>query len=154
MSSKSKDEIREKLANVGDFLNMQSVIPGEDTLSWAANCIKSYLEGKETSLDHAFGLHSSKGGAKPNKSSKHDDWVADALKLVLTKTPVGQKWPSTTDLAKIGRFCRPEWKDKENTEDHVIASELKHILSQYKSTAINQLSNKIEVTDILNKTEE
>ena len=154
MDLKPEDEIREKLANVGDFLNMQSVIPGEDTLSWAADCIKSYLEGKEKSLDHAFGLHSNKGGTKSNKSSKYDDWVADALKLVLTKTPVGQKWPSTKELAKIGRFCRPEWKNKEDTEDHVIASELKHILSQYKSTAINQLSNKIKVTDILNKTEE
>lgn len=154
MSSKSEDEIIEKLANVGDFLNMQSVIPGEDTLSWAADCIKSYLEGKEESLDHAFGLSSNKGETKPNKSSNHDDWIADALKLVLTKTPIGQKWPSTKELAKIGRFCRPEWKDKENTEDSVIASELKHILSQYKSTAVNQLSNKIEVTDILNKTEE
>ena len=154
MSPKPEDEIREKLANVGDFLNMQSIIPGEDTLSWAADCIKSYLEGKEESLDHAFGLNSSKRGQKPNKSSKHDDWVADALKLVLTKTPVGQKWPSTKELAKIGRFCRPEWKDKENTDDHAIASELKSILTQYKSAAINQLSNKIEVTDISNKTEE
>ncbi len=154
MSPKSEDEIKEKLANVGDFLNMQSVLPGEDTLSWAADCIKSYLGGKEKSLDHAFGLHSSKQRSTPNKSSKHDDWVADALKLVLTKTPVGQKWPSTEELAKIGRFCRPEWKNKEDIEDHSIASELKHILSRYKSTAINQLSNKIEITDILNKTEE
>jgi hypothetical protein len=117
MKPKNKDEIREKLANVVDFLNMQSIIPGEDTLSWAADCIKSYLEGKEKSLDHAFGLRSSNKGQKQMKPSKHDNWVADALKLVLTKTPEGKPWPDIKELAKIGRFCGLGGGNQEDAED-------------------------------------
>jgi hypothetical protein len=59
MKPKSKEEIQENLASVGTFLSMQStLLPGEDTLSWAAECIRSYVEGKEKSLDLAFGLRS------------------------------------------------------------------------------------------------
>jgi len=53
MKPKSKEEIQENLASVGTFLSMHSaLLPGEDAISWAAECIRSYVEGKEKSLDH------------------------------------------------------------------------------------------------------
>lgn len=84
MRPKNKDEVREKLVSLGNFLNMQSVLAesvlrGQDTLTWAADCIQSYLDGKEKTLDHAFGLRSSKRGPKPMESGEHDDWVVNAM---------------------------------------------------------------------------
>lgn len=107
MKTKSKEEIQENLASVGTFLNMQSaLLPGEDTLSWAAECIRSYVEGKEKSLGLAFGLRSAeKEMPEPAiPSGNHDDWIATALRMVISKTPAGKEWPVTKELADIGRF--------------------------------------------------
>jgi len=157
MKPKSKEEIQENLASVGTFLNMQStLLPGEDTLSWAAGCIRSYVEGKEKSLDLAFGLHSTEkekpGPAAP--SGKHDNWIATALRLVISKTPAGKEWPVTKDLADIGRFCGLGEKNINDADDESIASELKRILALYDSIAIEQLSKKIKITEVLNKAED
>tara|TARA_B100000686_G_scaffold327967_1_gene387429 strand:+ start:10839 stop:11330 length:492 start_codon:yes stop_codon:yes gene_type:complete len=152
MTTKNKKQIQDDLASVGAFLSMQSsLLPGEDSLSWAAECIQSYVEGKEKSLDQAFGLP----GAKKEKpelvvpSNKNNDWIATALRLVISKTPTGKEWPTTKDLANIGRFCGLEDKDNDK-DDESIASELKNILAEYDSFAIEQLSKKIEITEILN----
>ena len=157
MKPKSKEEIQENLASVGTFLSMQSaLLPGEDTLSWAAECIRSFVEGKEKSLDLAFGLRSTER-EKPEPavpSGKHDDWIATALRLVISKTPAGKEWPVTKDLADIGRFCGLGENNNNNTEDESIASELKRILALYDSIAIEQLSKKIKITGILNKDED
>ncbi len=153
MKSKSKDEIQENLASVGTFLSMQStLLPGEDSLSWAAECIRSYIEGKEKSLDQAFGLRSTEiENPEPTKPSrKHDNWIATALRLVISKTPDGKEWPDTKDLADIGRFCGLGESIKD-TNDESIASELKHILALYDSMAIEQLSKKIKITEVLNE---
>ena len=154
MKPKNKEEIQESLASVGTFLSMQSsILPGEDTLSWAADCIQSYVEGKEKSLDLAFGL----SGAKKIKSAsadvppgEHDDWIATALRLVISKTPADKEWPVTKDLADIGRFCGLG-EENNDTDDESIATELKRILALYDSIAIEQLGKKIEITEILNK---
>ena len=154
MKPKSKEEIQESLSSVGIFLSMQSsLLPGEDTLSWAADCIQSYVEGKEKSLDLAFGL----SGAKKVKSAsagvppgEHDDWIATALRLVISKTPADKEWPVTKDLADIGRFCGLG-EENNDTDDESIATELKRILALYDSIAIEQLGKKIEITEILNK---
>jgi len=154
MKPKSKEEIQENLASVGTFLSMQSsLLPGEDTLSWAANCIQSYVEGKEKSLDLAFGLRGAekvklKPAAVP--SGEHDDWIATALRLVILKTPADKEWPVTKDLADIGRFCGLGEKNND-TDDESIATELKRILALYDSIAIEQLGKKIEITEVLNK---
>ena len=153
MKSKSKNEIQENLASVGTFLSMQStLLPGEDSLSWAAECIRSYIEGKEKSLDQAFGLCSTEienpESTKP--SGKHDNWIATALRLVISKTPEGKEWPDTKDLADIGRFCGLGENIKD-TSDEYIASELKRILALYDSMAIEQLSKKIKITEVLNE---
>jgi hypothetical protein len=154
MKPKSKEEIQENLASVGTFLSMQSaLLPGEDTLSWAAGCIRLYVEGKEKSLDLAFGLRSTER-EKPEPavpSGKHDDWIATALRLVISKTPAGKEWPVTKDLADIGRFCGLGEKNNNDTDDESIASELKRILALYDSIAIEQLGKKIKITEILNK---
>ncbi len=156
MRPKSKEEIQENLASVGTFLSMQSaLLPGEDTLSWAAGCIRSYVEGKEKSLDLAFGLRSTER-EKPKPavpSGKHDDWIATALRLVISKTPAGKEWPVTKDLADIGRFCGLGEKNND-TDDESIASELKRILALYDSIAIEQLAKKIKITEVLNKAED
>lgn len=157
MKSKRKNEIQKKLASVEAFLTMQSaLLPREDTLSWAGDCIRSYLEGREKSLDEAFGLQEKKEEASHPvmPSGKQDDWVATALRLIISKTPEGKEWPSTKDLADIGRFCGLGGKNDKNTDDAAIASELKHILAQYDSIAIEQLSHKVKITEILSKTEE
>ena len=126
MKPKSKEEIQENLASVGTFLSMQSaLLPGEDTLSWAAGCIRSYVEGKEKSLDLAFGLRSTER-EKPEPavpSGKHNDWIATALRLVISKTPAGKEWPVTKDLADIGRCCGWGEKKYNDTDDEAIASE-------------------------------
>jgi hypothetical protein len=157
MKPKSKEEIQENLASVETFLSMQSaLLPGEDTLSWAAGCIRSYVEGKEKSLDLAFGLRSIER-EKPEPavpSGKHDDWIATALRLVISKTPAGKEWPVTKDLADIGRFCGLGEKNNTDTDDESIASELKRILALYDSIAIEQLGKKIKITEILNKAED
>ena len=157
MKPKSKEEIQENLASVGTFLSMHStLLPGEDTLSWAAECIRSYVEGKEKSLDLAFGLRSAERG-KPEPavpSGKHDDWIATALRLVISKTPAGEEWPVTKDLADIGRFCGLGEKNNNDTDDGSIASELKRILALYDSIAIEQLGEKIKITEVLNKAED
>lgn len=157
MKPKSKEKIQENLASVGTFLSMQStLLPGEDTLSWAAECIRSYVEGKEKSLDLAFGLRSTER-EKPEPavpSGKHDDWIATALRLVISKTPAGKEWPVTKDLADIGRFCGLGEKNKNDTDDDSIASELKRILALYDSIAIEQLGEKIKITEVLNKAED
>ena len=156
MKPKSKKEIQENLASVGTFLSMQSaLLPGEDTLSWAAGCIRSYVEGKEKSLDLAFGLRSTER-EKPEPavpSGKHDDWIATALRLVISKTPAEKEWPVTKDLADIGRFCGLGEKNKD-ADDESIASELKRILALYDSIAIEQLAKKIKITEVLNKAED
>ena len=153
MKPKSKEEIQESLTSVGTFLSMQSsLLPGDDALSWAADCIQSYVEGKEKSLDLAFGLRSTEevkpGAATP--SGEHDDWIATALRLVISKTPADEEWPITKDLADIGRFCGLGEKNND-TDDESIATELKRILALYDSIAIEQLGKKIEITEILNK---
>lgn len=86
------------------------------------------------------------------ESGEHDDWVVSALLSVNEATPEGKKWPDTKTLAKIGRYYGLGGKDFKNAADHGIASELKRILTRYNSIAINQLSNKIEITDILEET--
>jgi len=153
MKPKSKEEIQENLASVGTFLSMQSsLLPGEDTLSWAADCIQSYVEGKEKSLDLAFGLRSAeKVKSEPAGAplGEHDDWIATALRLVISKTPADKEWPVTKDLADIGRFCG--LGEANNDTDDDIATELKRILALYDSIAIEQLGKKIEITEILNK---
>ena len=154
MKPKNKQEIQEDLASVGTFLNMQSsLLPGEDTLSWAADCIQSYVEGKEKSLDLAFGLRGAEE-VKPEPagapSGEHDDWIATALRLVISKTPADKEWPVTKDLADIGRFCGLG-EENNDTDDESIAAELKRILALYDSIAIEQLGKKIEITEILNK---
>ena len=157
MKPKSKEEIQENLASVGTFLSMQSaLLPGEDALSWAAECIRSYVEGKEKSLDLAFGLRSTerKKSEPTVPSGKHDDWIATALRLVISKTPAGKEWPVTKDLADIGRFCGLGEKNGTDTDDESIASELKRILALYDSIAIEQLAKKINITEVLNKTED
>jgi hypothetical protein len=154
MKPKSKEEIQEGLASVGTFLSMQSsLLPGENTLSWAADCIQSYVEGKEKSLDLAFGLRDAekvKSGPAGVPSGEHDDWIATALRLVISKTPADKEWPVTKDLADIGRFCGLGGKENNDTDDD-IATELKRILALYDSIAIEQLGKKIEITEILNK---
>ena len=157
MKPKSKEEIQEDLASVGTFLSMQStLLPGEDTLSWAAGCIRSYVEGKEKSLDLAFGLRSTEGKKSEPAvpSGKHDDWIATALRLVISKTPAGKEWPATKDLADIGRFCGLEEKNGTDTDDESMASELKRILALYDSIAIEQLGKKIKITEVLNQAED
>ena len=154
MKPKSKQEIQEDLASVGTFLSMQSsLLPGDDTLSWAADCIQSYVEGKEKSLDLAFGLRGTeevKPGPAGTPSGEHDDWIATALRLVISKTPADKEWPVTKDLADIGRFCGLG-EENNDTDDEFIATELKRILALYDSIAIEQLGKKIEITEILNK---
>ncbi len=157
MKPKSKEEIQENLTSVGTFLSMQSaLLPGEDTLSWAAGCIRSYVEGKEKSLDLAFGLRSTeREKTEPAvPSGKHNDWIATALRLIISKTPAGKEWPVTKDLADIGRFCGLGEKNNNDTDDESIASELKRILAQYDSIAIEQLSKKIKITEVMNETKE
>jgi len=87
-------------------------------------------------------------------SGKHDDWIATALRLVISKTPAGKEWPLTKDLADIGRFCGLGEKNSIDTDDESIASELKSILALYDSIAIEQLSKKIRITEILNDAED
>lgn len=72
MNPNNKDEVQKKLGSVASFLHMHSVLPG-DTLTWAADCIQSYLDGKKETLDHAFGIRSSKRGPKPMESGEHDE---------------------------------------------------------------------------------
>jgi len=155
MKLKSKKEIQKNLASVGTFLSMQSaLLPGEDSLSWAAECIQSYVEGKEKSLDLAFGLlgnERERSETAVPSSNKHDDWIATALRLVILKTPEGKEWPAMKDLADIGRFCGLGEKNKNDRDDESIASELKNILALYDSIAIEQLSKKIKISEILNK---
>ena len=154
MKPKSKNEIQENLASVGTFLSMQSaLLPGEDTLSWAAECIRTYIESNEKSLDQAFGLCSTESEEpEPTVSSgKDDDWIATAFRLVISKTPEGKEWPVTKDLADIGRFCGLRGKNNKDTDDAAIASELKRILTLYDSIAIEQLNKKIKITEILDK---
>ena len=142
MTSKDKDEIRKRLSSLVNFLNMQSLFAG-DNPSWAADCIQSFLDGDEKTLDHAFGLHSSKRGLKPMESGEHDDWVVAAWQQVLSVTPEGKMWPDTKTLAKIGRYFELGEKDNENTEDHIIASELKRTIIQYGPIIVKQLSEEI-----------
>ena len=153
MKPRNKDEVREKLVSLVRSLKKNSTFEG-DTSSWAADCIQTYLARSEKTLDHAFGLRSSKRGPKPMESGEHDDWVLAALLSVNEVTPEGEEWPDTKVLAKIGRFYGLGGEDNENTEDYAIASELKRILARYKSIAINQLINKIEITDISDETKE
>mgnify|MGYP003327153070 CR=1 FL=1 len=157
MKPKNREEIQENLASVGTFLSMQSsLLPGEDALSWAASCIQSYVEGREKSLDRAFGLRGAekiKPGPTGAPPGEHDDWIATALRLVISKTPADKEWPVTKDLADIGRFCglkRGGGEKNNDTDDESIATELKRILALYDSIAIEKLGKKIEITEILN----
>lgn len=160
MKPKNREEIQENLASVGTFLSMQSsLLPGEDALSWAASCIQSYVEGREESLDLAFGLRNPekvKPGPAGLPSGEHDDWIATALRLVISKTPANKEWPATKDLADIGRFCGlgGEGEKNNDTDDKSIATELKRILALYDSIAIEKLGKKIEITEILNTTKD
>jgi hypothetical protein len=74
--------------------------------------------------------------------------------LVISKTPAGKEWPVTKDLADIGRFCGLDEKNQNDTDDDFIASELKRILALYDSIAIEQLGEKIKITEVLNKAED
>ncbi len=160
MKPKNREEIQENLASVGTFLSMQSsLLPGEDALSWAASCIQSYVEGREESLDLAFGLRNPekvKPGPAGLPSGEHNDWIATALRLVISKTPANKEWPATKDLADIGRFCGlgGEGEKNNDTDDKSIATELKRILALYDSIAIEKLGKKIEITEILNTTKD
>ncbi len=61
-------------------------------------------------------------------------------------------WPDTKTLAKIGRYFELGEKDNENTEDHIIASELKRTIIQYGPIIVKQLSEEIIIR--LGETEE
>lgn len=141
MEDKNKD-IKVRLKRVMDFLSKQSTFDG-DSLSWAAHSIKLYLDGSEKTLDHAFGLRSSKTGKKPMESGTHDDWVAAAWCEVVTKTPIGKEYPSTKTMAKIGRYYGLGGKDASMSEDSGIASELKRILTRYRQIIVDQISTEL-----------
>ena len=150
MKPKDKDEIREQLSSLVNFLNMQSLFAGDDP-SWAANCIKSFLDGREKTLDHAFGLRTSKRGPKQMNSGEHDDWVVSAWEEVISVTPKDKKWPDTKTLAKIGRYYGLGGRDSAIADDGGIASELKRILIRYGPIIVKQLSE--EIIERLDETE-
>ena len=144
----SEDKIRDQLTDVMKFLSKQSAFDG-DSLSWAADSIKLYLNGSEKTLDHAFGLRSSKTGKKTIESGTHDDWIAAAWYEVVTKTPIGKEYPSTKTMAEIGRYFGLGGKDASIAEDSGIASELKRILKRYRPIIADQIST--ELSDRLNE---
>lgn len=142
VEASNTDEVRERLNRLMDFLVTQSAFTG-DNLSWAAICIKSYLDGSKKTLDHAFGLRDSKRGPKQMMEGTHDDWVVSAWCEVIGKAPLGKDFPNTATLAKIGRYYGLGGQDSANTEDHAIASELKRILKRYQPIIVKQLSDRI-----------
>lgn len=146
-----EDETRERLAMLSEFLRNQSAFAG-DSLSWAADCIQSFLDGNEQTLDHAFGLKSSKRGPKPMESGAHDDWVVAAWCEVRSATPIGRDKPDTKTLAGIGRKYGLGGRSPEDADDHGIASELQRILDRYQPIITKQLSD--ELTARLNEKEE
>lgn len=139
---KAEYEIRERLSRLTGFLLKQSAFNG-DTLSWAAGCLQSFLDGGAKTLDHAFGLRSSRTGRKPMQSGAHNDWVVAAMLKVVAATPLGSEWPDTKTMAKIGREFGLGGKDNANADDHGIASELKRILIRYQPIIVKQLSDEI-----------
>lgn len=137
-----EDKIRDQLTHVMAFLSKQSAFNG-DSLSWAADSLKSYLDGNAKTLDHAFGLCSGKTGPKPMKSGTHDDWVAAAWVEVSSSTPIGKEYPDTKKMAEIGRYFGLGGKDPANADDHGIASHLKRILKSYHEIYVQQLSDEL-----------
>ena len=137
-----QDEINSRLTRLADFLHKQSAFTG-DNESWAADCIKSYLDGTEKTLDYAFGLRSSKRGPKPMVYGAHDDWVVAAWSDVISETPEDEDWPNTGVLADIGRYYGLGGKNNPDAEDHGIASELKRILNRYRRIIVKQLSDEL-----------
>ena len=136
-----EEEVRERLADVSDFLKAQSAFDG-DSLSWAARCITEFLNGQARTLDHAFGLIVDKRQV-PMKEGVHDDWVAAAFLHVIACTPKGKEWPDTNTLAEIGRYFGLGGKDPANAENHGIASELKRIIERYRSIIVRQLGDEL-----------
>lgn len=110
--------------------------PFDEHMIWAAECIGAFIDGREPSLDHAFGLRTSKRGAKPGQldDGVHSDWAPEAWMDVLRATPVGQEWPSTKQLADIAKQypLRKCIAETDAAEDSALAADLKKILSRYK----------------------
>ena len=138
----AEKEIRERLCRLKDFLFKQSAFDG-DNLSWAADCIQRFLDDKENTLDHAFGLRSSKKGRKPMQSGEHDDWVPAAWEQIFLATPNDKEWPDTRTIAEIGREYGLGGIDPASADDHGIASELKRILIRYKPIIVKQFSDEL-----------
>ena len=67
-----------------------------------------------------------------------DDWVTAAFLRVVACTPKGKEWPDTETLAKIGRDFK-----RGGDDDHGIASELKRILTRYRSIIVKQVSDEL-----------
>lgn len=142
MNDADQDSIAEQLREVRDFLKENSFFP-DDALLWSANCLTAFLDGKAKSLDHAFGIRTSKRGPKPMDEGKHDDWVVAAWWKVKEATPMGSEWPNTKALAGIGRYFGLGGSDSKNAEDHAVASELKRILIRYRGFITKSVSAEI-----------
>lgn len=135
--------IKERLTKLAQYLAENSAFDGDNN-SWAAKCIETYLSADpEKTLDHAFGIRSSKRGRPPGKAETHDEWVTNAFIEVLKSTSPGKKWPSTKELARIGRYYGLGGRDNANAEDSGIASDLKNILETYQSIIVKQLSEEL-----------
>lgn len=131
----AQSDVRKKLRLVQRTLQ-DVASPFDEHLMWAAECIGAFIDERAPSLDHAFGLRTSKRGAKPGRldEGKHADWAPDAWMDVIRVTPPGRDWPSTKQLADIAKQypLRKCIEKTDEAEDHALAADLKRILDRYK----------------------
>ena len=149
---KGPADVLEKLQLLVNFLRDQSAFDG-DLQDWAAEAITRYIDGSANvkTLDHAFGLKSSKRGRKAGllEEGQHEAWVVEAFFDVLAATPIGKNWPNTRVLAKISRDypLRKTIQSADDETDGALASELKKILERYRPLVIARLAKRISPDD-------
>ena len=85
----SVDEAKEWMKELADYLD--KVPYASSRLVFGSNAIRGYLNGTQTSLDHAFGLIPSAGRKK--RKSKHFDLALEVFEKRLN----GKKWDIICD---------------------------------------------------------
>ena len=115
----TNEESREALKLAADYLVKNR--PLSKQMLFVAGAIYKFLDGEETTLDHAFGFQKGSGKYKRADDPKHIDLVCKALKMQLD----GKPWKIISELSGYDE------------------KEFRRLWNRYKSQAIQKMVDNI-----------
>lgn len=140
---KTSEEVKEALNDTATYL--AKVPYASKNLLFVAASIKKYINGEESSLDHAFGLKLGRGqyprGDGKGKYTKDDE--EKHIKMIKKAIIDGFKVTSSCEVVR-----NKPMKTIAELNDYD-EKEFKILFDRYKSQAIEMLASEITATDLI-----